>query len=103
MFRANQTVELEQLKMFVALVEEGNLKRVARRLMRTQPGVRMALKRLEDEVGSPLFRREERGKYLLTAEGAMLYCYALRLSQLYQEALTAMQRLHQNKKLKRSD
>jgi len=98
--KANRDLEAEQLKMFVALVEEGNLKRAAGRVHRTQPGLRMALKRLEDEAGSPLFRREERGQYLLTPEGATLYCYALRLLRLFQEAQTAMQRFHQDKKLK---
>jgi DNA-binding transcriptional LysR family regulator len=91
-------VEILQLNMFAALVEEGNLKRAAHRVLRSQPAVSMAIKRLEREVGSPLFRRQERGTYLLTPEGATLYCYALRLVRTHAEAISAMQRFHSNTK-----
>lgn len=95
-------MEIIQLKIFVALVEEGNLKRAARRVSRSQPAVSMAMRRLEDEAGAALFRREQRGTYLLTPEGATLYCYALRLVRIYAEAVSAMERLHQGPKMKTS-
>lgn len=82
--------------MFVALVEEGTPKGAARCVSRSQPALSMAIKRLEQEMGSPLFDPEKHNDYLLTPEGAMLYCYALRLVRIYEKAVIAMNRLREN-------
>src|SRR5215471_18703348 len=53
-------MELMQLEMFVAMVEEGNFHKAAERVFRTQPAVSMALRKLEQEVGAPLFDHAKR-------------------------------------------
>ena len=46
-------MELMQLEMFVAMVEEGSFRRAADRVFRTQPAVTMAIRKLEQELGAP--------------------------------------------------
>jgi len=55
-------MELNDLKILIAVVEEGATTRAARVLGMTQPGVSKHIARLERDVGGELFRRE--GKYL---------------------------------------
>ena len=48
-------MELSQLEFFVTVVEERAFSKAAERVFRTQPAVSIAIKRLEDEIGTPLF------------------------------------------------
>ena len=86
------TVELMQLEMFVAVVEEGSVRAAADRVLRTQPAVSMALRKLEDEVGIPLFLRAD-GHRLLSEAGEMFYHYARNLLDLRGEAVCALAEL----------
>lgn len=72
-------MELMQLEMFVAMVEEGNFHKAAERVFRTQPAVSMAIRKLEHELGSQLFDRSNRNACVLTDTGEVLYDYAKRL------------------------
>jgi DNA-binding transcriptional LysR family regulator len=54
------TMEFQQLEMFAAIVEEGSMRRASERVFRTGPAVSIALKKLEEEVGSPLFNKSDR-------------------------------------------
>jgi len=83
-----------QLEMFVATVEEGSVHKAARRVYRTQPAVSIALRKLEQHVGAPLFDRSNRNGYLLTDTGETLFGYARRLLNLRDESLSAIQDLH---------
>lgn len=83
-------MEFKQLEMFVALAEERSVHRAAARVFRTQPAVSMAIAKLEEEVGSPLFIRSER--FRLTRAGETLYRYARELLQLRDEADAAVKR-----------
>jgi DNA-binding transcriptional LysR family regulator len=87
-------MELMQLEMFVAMVEEGSFHRAAARVFRTQPAVSMALRRLEQELGAPLFDRSNRTDYALTSMGEVLYDHARRLINLRDETILALQDLH---------
>ncbi|MGH9754678.1 MAG: LysR family transcriptional regulator, partial [Blastocatellia bacterium] len=87
-------MELMQLEMLVAAVEEGGIHKAADRVSRTQPAVSMALSKLEAEVGAPLFDRSQRHHYTLTEAGRMLYTYARRLLDLRAEALLALNELN---------
>ena len=87
-------VDLMQLEMFVATVEEGSVHKAARRVYRTQPAVSIALRKLEQQVGAALFDRSNRTGYLLTDTGEILFGYARRLLNLRDEALLAIQDLH---------
>ncbi|MBA3356721.1 MAG: LysR family transcriptional regulator [Pyrinomonadaceae bacterium] len=86
-------MELMQLEMFVAVVEEGSVHAAAERVFRTQPAVSMAIRKLEDRIGSPLFDRTKRHDYLLTPAGEVLYSYATRLLNLRNEAVAAIESL----------
>jgi DNA-binding transcriptional LysR family regulator len=83
-------MELMQLEMFVAVVEECNVQRAADKVCRTQPAVSIALKKLAAEVGSPLFDRKHRFDYELTPTGEVLYSYATRLLALRNETVAAL-------------
>jgi DNA-binding transcriptional LysR family regulator len=87
-------MELMQLEMLVAAVEEGGIQKAAERVSRTQPAVSMALRKLEAEIGAALFDRSQRQHYTLTEAGETLYIYAKRLLTLHDEALSALDELN---------
>lgn len=86
-------MDLMQLEMFVATAELRSVQRAAERVFRTQPAVSMAIRKLEDELGSPLFDRSSRGNYQLTASGEVLFSHAKRLLALRDEAMTHVKEL----------
>jgi DNA-binding transcriptional LysR family regulator len=85
-------MDLSQLETFLAVVEERGFSRAAARLHRTQPAVSHAIRRLEEEVGDPLFERTSR-EGTLTAAGELLREYAERLLKLRREASSAIEEL----------
>jgi DNA-binding transcriptional LysR family regulator len=87
-------MEFMQLEMFVTVVNESSVCRAAERVGRTQPAVSIALRKLEDEIGAPLFDKTNRQDAKLTQTGEMLYEFALRLLNLRSEALTAIDDLN---------
>jgi DNA-binding transcriptional LysR family regulator len=87
-----------QLSMFVAMVEEGNFRKAAARVFRTQPALSIALRKLEQELGCDLFDRSSRNRYVVTDTGKVLYDYARRLLDLRNEAVRAIQNMDSAKK-----
>lgn len=86
-------MELMQLEMFVAVVEEGSVHKAAEKVFRTQPAISIALRKLEQEIGSQLFDRAQRYDYQLTPAGELLYSYATRLVALRNESVAALRDL----------
>ena len=82
-----------QLEMFVATAELRSVQRASERVFRTQPAVSMAIRKLEEELGSLLFDRTNRGNYQLTAAGEVLFADAKRLLSLRDGALTHLKEL----------
>jgi DNA-binding transcriptional LysR family regulator len=85
-------LELSQLETFLAVAEERSFSRAAVRLHRTQPAVSQVIRKLEAAVGEELFDRAARDGSL-TAAGALLRDYALRLMALRREAASALDEL----------
>src|SRR5690242_21930963 len=74
-------MDLHELETFLAVTEEKGFSRAAVRMRRTQPAISHAIRKLEDEIGEPLFERTSR-EGTLTAAGELLRGYAERLLRL---------------------
>jgi DNA-binding transcriptional LysR family regulator len=84
-----RTIDLESLRIFRAVVDEGGVVRAAAKLNRVQSNVTTRIRQLEEHVGARLFRREGRN-VRLSAEGQKLIGYADRLLRLADEAMSEM-------------
>lgn len=78
-------MDLTDLVIFKAVVQEGGIVRAARKLHRVQSNVTTRIKQLEESVGVQLFFRE-RQRLHLSPDGELLLSYADRLLQLADEA-----------------
>lgn len=79
-------MDLLHLEHFLAVVNEGTFTRAAERLGRTQPAISQSIRRLEEEIGSPLFARDVH-EITLTESGRVLADYARRLLAMRDDAL----------------
>ena len=87
-------MELFQLEAFLAVVREGSFSAAAKALFRTQPAISQTIKKLEDEIGRPLFDRSSR-RGVLTDAGRVLADHAERLVNLRQRAMAALDDVRQ--------
>ena len=65
-------MDLRYLRFFIAVAEELNVTRAAERLHTVQPSVSRQIHRLEEIVGTPLFRRERHRMFLTDSGFAFL-------------------------------
>ena len=82
-------MEMRQLKIFCAVVDEGSFTGAARTVHTVQSNVTMRVKELEEELGQQLFIRQKSG-ILLTSAGETFLGYARRILQLTDESRHAL-------------
>lgn len=83
------TFDLDALRSFVMGVELGGFAKAANRVGRSASAVSAQLKKLEEQIGSPILQKSGRGR-VLTPTGEHLLGYAKRLLALNDEAAIAV-------------
>ncbi len=82
-------LDIDLLRAFVTVVDTGSFTRAANLLGRSQPAVSLQIRRLEDQLRSPLLDRAGR-RVTVTTEGATLLPQARRLVRLNDEILSTL-------------
>jgi DNA-binding transcriptional LysR family regulator len=85
-------MEMSQLEFFLQVIAEGSFSKAADAVGRTQPAVSIAVRRLEEEVGAPLFDRSQKTP-TLTEAGVCIQDYAQRILSLRDQARGAVSEL----------
>jgi DNA-binding transcriptional LysR family regulator len=84
-------LDVDQLKTFLAISDTGSFTRAADEVNKTQSAVSMQMKRLEEQLGRPLFSKDGRGTKF-TRDGERLIDFARRIVSLSDEAVSAFTR-----------
>lgn len=84
-----RNLDMDVLRSFVAGLDHGSFAKAAERLGRSPSAVSLQLRKLEEQVGQPLLRRQGRG-LALTEAGERLATYARRILDLNDEACLAL-------------
>nr|WP_170337345.1 LysR family transcriptional regulator [Ruegeria arenilitoris] len=87
--------DIRILNAFVAVAQEGNISRAAKRLHLTQPAVSLQLKRLAQDTGLELFRRTPKGVEL-TRDGEALVAKAEKVQAAIEEFGQTARRVNGN-------
>ncbi len=87
--RSIPKLESDVLRSFITVAAHGNITRAAEDLFRTQSAISVQMKRLEAEIGAPLFVRQARGM-VLTPAGERLLVSARRIIAMLDEAAADM-------------
>jgi DNA-binding transcriptional LysR family regulator len=85
-------MDINQLEVLIAVAQEKSFSRAAERLHRTQPAVSQAIRRLETEIGEPLFDRSSKDG-TMTAAGRVLFGLAQQMLNLRHNAHAAIKEL----------
>lgn len=83
-------LDMDALRTLAAILRLGSLARAAERVGRSQSAVSQQMRKLEAQLGQPLFRRQGR-KVVLTEAGDRVHAYALRILALNDEAVHTVQ------------
>jgi DNA-binding transcriptional LysR family regulator len=87
-------MDLAELEVFLTVTREGRFSRAAEKMHRTQSAVSQTIRKLEGELGEPLFDRSSR-EGALTDAGRVLQEYAERLLNLRTGAHDALKELRE--------
>jgi DNA-binding transcriptional LysR family regulator len=82
-------LDMDVLRTFVAAQQLGGLNRAANQIGRSQSAVSQQIRRLEQQVGETLYRKDGRG-LALTEAGDVVLAYARRILELNDEAVAAV-------------
>lgn len=85
-------MDINQLEVLVAVAQEKSFSRAAERLHRTQPAISQAIRRLETEIGEPLFDRSSKDG-TMTPPGRILFELAQQMLNLRHGAHAAIREL----------
>mgnify|MGYP001819642932 CR=1 FL=1 len=80
--------DLNTLRSFVAIVEEGGFSAAARRVHRTQSAISVQIAKLEDRLNTKLLERDNR-PVIVTPSGETFLNYAYKILELADEAIIA--------------
>jgi DNA-binding transcriptional LysR family regulator len=87
-------IPIDILRAFVAVVEARGFTRAAEELGRTQPTISLQVKRLEELVEAPLFKKG--GRFELSPVGEVCFDYGKRLLRLHDDMLDELGRNNPN-------
>ena len=82
-------MDLANLRMFVAVVEEGGILKASRKLHRVPSNITTRIKQLEASINTQLFHRHKQRLHL-SRSGELLLSYAVKLLRLADEATCAL-------------
>ncbi|MGC1780925.1 MAG: LysR substrate-binding domain-containing protein [Acidobacteriaceae bacterium] len=82
-------LSLDSLRTLVVTQDLGGFGRASERLLRTPSAISLQMKRLQEEIGVPLFRKQGR-KTLLTEQGEIALRYARRVLELNDEMIDTL-------------
>jgi DNA-binding transcriptional LysR family regulator len=82
-------LDMDALRTLVAILRLGSLARAAERVGRSQSAVSQQMRKLEAQLGEPLFRKQGR-RVVLTEAGDRVHAYALRILELNDEVVHAV-------------
>ncbi len=82
-------MDIQEMKYFCAVASEGSLSRAAQKLHYAQSNLSTKIIQLEQEIGCPLFYRNNHG-VTLTPKGELLLKYATNLINLAEETMIAV-------------
>ncbi|WP_022850696.1 LysR substrate-binding domain-containing protein [Limisalsivibrio acetivorans] len=82
-------LSIENLRTFVSIAETKNFTKTSRLMNMSQSAVSMQMKRLEEEIGRPIFRKEGRSLDL-SETGKVLHNHALRILKAHDSACSEL-------------
>ena len=88
-------IDTRIIEYVIAIAEEGSLNKAAEKLFISQPALSQRLKKLEDELGTELFRRENSG-LVITDAGRVYINGGRSILQIKQEAMSKLSSMDQS-------
>ena len=82
-------LDMDALRTLVAILQLGSLGRAAEKIGRSQSAASQQIKKLESQLGQPLFRKQGRSM-VLTETGELVHSYARRMLELNDEAVRSV-------------
>lgn len=83
-------MNINKLKIFINVADAASITRAAEALHITQPAVSKAVKKLEDDLGVPLFFRDKRNGFALTDTGEHILGFARQMMLMEEKTYGAL-------------